>query len=130
MEEKGARVVVVKGVRNIKYFLIASSLPCVAAIQQSLHEDYELTQGKQLKRSRALYIYIYIYSTFELKRINSRLLFQDPWAGLDRKDKGDARIDLRSRGLCLVPISCTPQIYHDNAGSDYWTPTYRECLYR
>jgi hypothetical protein len=61
MEEKGARVVVVKGVRNIKYFLIASSLPCVAAIQQSLHEDYELTQGKQLKRSRALYIYIYIY---------------------------------------------------------------------
>ncbi|KAH8500482.1 hypothetical protein H0E87_015653 [Populus deltoides] len=55
---------------------------------------------------------------------------QDPWVGLDRKDKGDAKLDLKSRGLCLVPVSSTPQIYHDNAGSDYWTPTYRGCLYR
>ncbi|PNT24596.1 hypothetical protein POPTR_008G142700v4 [Populus trichocarpa] len=55
----------------------------------------------------------------------------DPWVGLDRKaDKGDAKLDLKSRGLCLVPVSSTPQIYHDNAGSDYWTPTYRGCLYR
>ena len=30
------------------HFLIACSLPFVAAIQQSLHEDYELTQGKQV----------------------------------------------------------------------------------
>ncbi|XP_050231204.1 transcription factor bHLH111 [Mercurialis annua] len=50
---------------------------------------------------------------------------KDPWGGLDKKEK-----ELRSRGLCLVPISCTPQLYHDNTGSDYWTPTYRGCLYR
>ena len=74
MEEKGARVVVVKGVRNIKYFLIASSLPCVAAIQQSLHEDYELTQGKQLKRSRALYIYIYKNIYIALSSSNALIL--------------------------------------------------------
>uniref|UniRef100_A0A3N7FNP0 BHLH domain-containing protein n=2 Tax=Populus TaxID=3689 RepID=A0A3N7FNP0_POPTR len=70
---------------------------------------------------------VQLFSNPYMKTTNSH---KDPWAGLDRKDKGDARIDLRSRGLCLVPISCTPQIYHDNAGSDYWTPTYRECLYR
>ncbi|KAJ6981865.1 hypothetical protein NC653_025075 [Populus alba x Populus x berolinensis] len=68
-----------------------------------------------------------LFSSPCMKTTNSH---KDPWGGLDRKDKGDARIDLRSRGLCLVPISCTPQIYHENAGSDYWTPTYRECLYR
>ncbi|XP_059434494.1 transcription factor bHLH111 isoform X2 [Corylus avellana] len=56
---------------------------------------------------------------------------QDPWGGLDRKDKGDTKPDLGSRGLCLVPISFTPQIYRENAGSDYWsTPAYRGCLYR
>ncbi|GMI78013.1 BASIC HELIX LOOP HELIX 68, PERICYCLE FACTOR TYPE-A 3 [Hibiscus trionum] len=29
--------------------------------------------------------------------------------------------DLRSRGLCLVPISCTQQVGSDN-GADYWAP--------
>ncbi|XXG56735.1 hypothetical protein AAC387_Pa03g4071 [Persea americana] len=29
--------------------------------------------------------------------------------------------DLRTRGLCLVPISCTQQIGSDN-GADYWAP--------
>ncbi|XP_039033911.1 transcription factor bHLH111-like isoform X2 [Hibiscus syriacus] len=53
---------------------------------------------------------------------------KDPW---DRKyQKGDGKDDLRSRGLCLVPISCTPKVYHENTGSDYWSPTYRGCLYR
>ncbi|XP_010270771.1 PREDICTED: transcription factor bHLH111 [Nelumbo nucifera] len=55
---------------------------------------------------------------------------KDPWGTLERKDKGEAKLDLKSRGLCLVPISCTPQIYRENTGSDYWTPTYRGCLYR
>ncbi|XP_021598702.1 uncharacterized protein LOC110604730 isoform X2 [Manihot esculenta] len=56
---------------------------------------------------------------------------KDPWGGLEKKDKGDLKLDLRSRGLSLVPISCTPQVYQENTGSDYWTPTYRSgCLYR
>ncbi|EYU21476.1 hypothetical protein MIMGU_mgv1a014445mg [Erythranthe guttata] len=29
--------------------------------------------------------------------------------------------DLRSRGLCLVPISCTQNVANDNA-ADYWAP--------
>ncbi|KAL9416885.1 hypothetical protein AB3S75_039968 [Citrus x aurantiifolia] len=58
------------------------------------------------------------------------ILHKDPWGSLDRKEKGDVKVDLRSRGLCVVPISCTPKAYHDNNGSDYWTPAYRGCLYR
>ncbi|XP_028080241.1 transcription factor bHLH111 isoform X1 [Camellia sinensis] len=55
----------------------------------------------------------------------------EPWGGLDRNERGgDVKVDLKSRGLCLVPISCTPQVCRDNTGSDYWTPTYRGCLYR
>lgn len=29
--------------------------------------------------------------------------------------------DLKSKGLCLVPISCTVQVGNDN-GADYWAP--------
>lgn len=31
--------------------------------------------------------------------------------------------DLRSRGLCLVPVSCTMQVGSDN-GADYWAPAF------
>ncbi|KAJ4974539.1 hypothetical protein NE237_007713 [Protea cynaroides] len=55
---------------------------------------------------------------------------KDPWGSLERKDKGEPKLDLKSRGLCLVPISCTPQVYRENTGSDYLTPAYRGCLYR
>ncbi|GAB4850219.1 hypothetical protein Ancab_029513 [Ancistrocladus abbreviatus] len=34
----------------------------------------------------------------------------------------DAPRDLRSRGLCLVPISCTPLVGNEN-GADYWAPS-------
>ncbi|XP_072957144.1 uncharacterized protein [Typha angustifolia] len=53
---------------------------------------------------------------------------QNAW-GLG-KEKGDPKVELRNRGLCLVPISCTPQVYRDNSGPDYWTPPYSSCLYR
>ncbi|BAT94517.1 hypothetical protein LR48_Vigan02g184100 [Vigna angularis] len=55
---------------------------------------------------------------------------KDPWGSLDRKDKDDTKLDLRSRGLCLVPTSCTPLVYRESSGPDYWTPAYRGCLYR
>ncbi|RDY12197.1 Transcription factor bHLH111, partial [Mucuna pruriens] len=55
---------------------------------------------------------------------------KDPWGSFDKKDKGDAKLDLRSRGLCVVPISCTPQLCRENSGADYCTPAYRGCLYR
>ncbi|VYS52905.1 unnamed protein product [Arabidopsis thaliana] len=35
--------------------------------------------------------------------------------------------DLRSRGLCLVPISCTLQVGSDN-GADYWAPAFGTTL--
>ncbi|GMJ13369.1 PERICYCLE FACTOR TYPE-A 1 [Hibiscus trionum] len=56
---------------------------------------------------------------------------KDPCGSFDRKDeKADGKVDLRSKGLCLVPISCTPKVFHENTGSDNWSPTYRGCLYR
>ncbi|XP_029129657.1 transcription factor bHLH111 isoform X2 [Cajanus cajan] len=55
---------------------------------------------------------------------------KDPWGSLDRKDKEETKVDLRSRGLCLVPTSCTPLVYRESSGPDYWTPAYRGCLYR
>lgn len=38
----------------------------------------------------------------------------------DAKDKPK---DLRSRGLCLVPVSCTQHVGNEN-GADYWAPAY------
>ncbi|KAF5726000.1 putative transcription factor [Tripterygium wilfordii] len=35
----------------------------------------------------------------------------------------EAKKDLRSRGLCLVPVSCTLQVGSDN-GADYWAPAF------
>ncbi|CAL9124656.1 unnamed protein product [Musa textilis] len=52
------------------------------------------------------------------------------WGELERKDKAEAEYDLRSRGLCLVPVSSIPQVHRDNIRPDYWMPTYRSCLYR
>ncbi|CAH2077619.1 unnamed protein product [Thlaspi arvense] len=38
-----------------------------------------------------------------------------------QKGNEESTKDLRSRGLCLVPISCTLQVGSDN-GADYWAP--------
>ncbi|KAI3744232.1 hypothetical protein L1987_57310 [Smallanthus sonchifolius] len=58
-------------------------------------------------------------------------IIKDSWVRFETKDRGDMKLDLKSRGLCLVPVSCTPQVYHENNGTDYyWTPTYRGCFYR
>ncbi|CAL5025943.1 unnamed protein product [Urochloa decumbens] len=37
--------------------------------------------------------------------------------------------ELRGRGLCLVPVSLTSQVYHDDTLPDCWSPAYRSCLY-
>ncbi|KAJ6342708.1 hypothetical protein OIU78_010601 [Salix suchowensis] len=37
------------------------------------------------------------------------------------QDNEDSPKDLRSRGLCLVPVSCTQHVGSDN-GADYWAP--------
>ncbi|XP_021732023.1 transcription factor bHLH68-like isoform X1 [Chenopodium quinoa] len=40
-------------------------------------------------------------------------------AAIQDQDNKDASKDLKSRGLCLVPISCTQLVGSDN-GADYW----------
>ncbi|XP_020268330.1 transcription factor bHLH110-like [Asparagus officinalis] len=36
------------------------------------------------------------------------------------KEKDEAKPDLRSRGLCLVPLSCTSYVTNENGG--VWSP--------
>lgn len=36
----------------------------------------------------------------------------------------DQNQDLRSRGLCLVPISSTYPVANELTATDYWTPTF------
>ncbi|KAK7261799.1 hypothetical protein RIF29_28119 [Crotalaria pallida] len=43
--------------------------------------------------------------------------------GAPSQDGEDKRNDLRSRGLCLVPVSCTQHVGSEN-GADYWAPAY------
>lgn len=54
-----------------------------------------------------------------------------PWGGVHAEaSKVEGEHDLRERGLCLVPVSWTPEVYRDGNAMDYWTPAYRGCLYR
>ncbi|OAY53035.1 transcription factor bHLH68 [Manihot esculenta] len=39
----------------------------------------------------------------------------------NQQDSNEKPKDLRSRGLCLVPVSCTHHVGSDN-GADYWAP--------
>lgn len=36
------------------------------------------------------------------------------------EDRDESKLDLRSRGLCLVPLSCTSYVTSDNGG--VWSP--------
>ncbi|GMI92735.1 BASIC HELIX LOOP HELIX 68, PERICYCLE FACTOR TYPE-A 3 [Hibiscus trionum] len=36
--------------------------------------------------------------------------------------KEETNKDLRSRGLCLVPVSCTLEVWSGDNGADYWAP--------
>uniref|UniRef100_A0A0E0K3G2 BHLH domain-containing protein n=1 Tax=Oryza punctata TaxID=4537 RepID=A0A0E0K3G2_ORYPU len=54
-----------------------------------------------------------------------------PWGDQAEASKAETtEHDLRNRGLCLVPVSWTPEVYRDGNAMDYWTPAYRGCLYR
>ncbi|KAM7275690.1 hypothetical protein ACFE04_017556 [Oxalis oulophora] len=46
------------------------------------------------------------------------LLHEDP---IQEYSQEEPKKDLRSRGLCLVPVSCTLQVGSDN-GADFWAP--------
>lgn len=50
---------------------------------------------------------------FLLSNENTKLLLQE--------SHEEPKKDLRSRGLCLVPVSSTLQVGSDN-GADYWAP--------
>jgi hypothetical protein len=55
------------------------------------------------------YMYFFLYNNF--------MAFDNCYLGAN----DDGKKDLRSRGLCLVPVSCTSHFGGDNA-ADYWAP--------
>lgn len=54
---------------------------------------------------------------------------QKGWGSSEQQESNESKQDLRSRGLCLVPVSCTLHVANDTIGADYWSPslggTYR-----
>ncbi|XP_022843652.1 transcription factor bHLH68-like isoform X1 [Olea europaea var. sylvestris] len=42
--------------------------------------------------------------------------------GASEENSEDEEKDLRSKGLCLVPVSCTQHVGNDINGADYWAP--------
>jgi len=71
------------------------------------------------------------YTNSSRSKGNHQLPWGDHAHAAAETSKGDeAEHDLRDRGLCLVPVSWTPEVYRDGTAMDYWTPAYRGCLYR
>jgi len=68
------------------------------------------------------------YIRFLLGQIEA---LSSPYLGNESKSKRNQQSDtqekpkeLGSRGLCLVPVSCTQHVRNDINGADYWAPAY------
>lgn len=62
--------------------------------------------------------------------VNLQAQDQMDWSGSsDAKDTDEPTQDLRSRGLCLVPVSSTLSVAYNDNSADYWTPSFI-CSYR
>ncbi|XP_042380708.1 transcription factor bHLH68-like [Zingiber officinale] len=53
---------------------------------------------------------------------------RNSWGETERKEKAEAKYDLRSKGLCLVPVASIPQVHRESIRPDYWMPTLRGCF--
>ncbi|KAK6133315.1 hypothetical protein DH2020_032978 [Rehmannia glutinosa] len=66
-----------------------------------------------------------VLSTPYLKNGSPQLQRQQP---ADKNKDDQAMQDLRSRGLCLVPISSTFPVTAENTTHDFWTPSFGGCF--
>uniref|UniRef100_A0A453CMI0 BHLH domain-containing protein n=1 Tax=Aegilops tauschii subsp. strangulata TaxID=200361 RepID=A0A453CMI0_AEGTS len=73
-----------------------------------------------IKHIEYLHEQIQLLSDPYMKNSTNEVPFQ--WGGKEE--------DLRGRGLCLVPVSCTPQVFQDNSLPDCWTPVYKSSRYQ
>ncbi|XBI93867.1 hypothetical protein VPH35_030623 [Triticum aestivum] len=73
-----------------------------------------------IKHIEYLHEQIQLLSEPYMKNSTNEVPFQ--WGGKEE--------DLRGRGLCLVPVSCTPQVFQDNSLPDCWTPVYKSSRYQ
>ncbi|CAL5379011.1 unnamed protein product [Camellia sinensis] len=71
---------------------------------------------------RFLHDQVHVLCSPYLERLSSSsLLLHRPPPVEGENGEGNSRKDLRSRGLCLVPIECTEHIANNN-GADFWSP--------
>ncbi|CAL9156373.1 unnamed protein product [Musa hybrid cultivar] len=61
---------------------------------------------------------------------SSRIKDHSSWGEMNKKEKAEAEADLRSKGLCLVPVSCVPQVHQQSRGPEYWMHAFRSSLFR
>ncbi|XP_024311534.1 uncharacterized protein LOC100833856 isoform X4 [Brachypodium distachyon] len=102
----------------------------VIALQHIVSPYGKIERQCCLKPSNTLNIYMskYSYTVNPTSRIaQKKVHFQ--WGGQEEQKAG-VEHDLRSRGLCLVPVSCTPQLLRDNSLLDCLTPPYKSSLYQ
>ncbi|XP_044967495.1 transcription factor SPATULA-like isoform X5 [Hordeum vulgare subsp. vulgare] len=73
-----------------------------------------------IKHIEYLHEQIQLLSEPYMKNSTNEVPFQ--WGGKEE--------NLRGRGLCLVPVSCTPQVFQDNSLPDCWMPAYKSSRYQ
>ncbi|CAL9089095.1 unnamed protein product [Musa textilis] len=72
-----------------------------------------------------------LFETFNsIKILQEQVQDHSSWGEVSKKEKAEAEVDLRSKGLCLVPVSCIPQVHQQSRGPDYWMHAFRSSLYR
>ncbi|XP_051218602.1 uncharacterized protein [Lolium perenne] len=101
----------------------------IIALQQTISPygktDRASVLSETIKHIEYLHEQIQLLSEPYMEHITNKAPFQ--WGG---KEEQKAEHDLRGRGLCLVPVSCTPQVFQGNSLPDCWMPAYKSPLYR
>lgn len=96
----------------------------ITALQQLVSPfgktDTASVLSEAIEYIKFLHEQVNVLSTPYMKSGSSMQLQQNP--GKSKEDEGPKQ-DLRSRGLCLVPVSSTFPVAHESP-VDFWTPTF------
>ncbi|RVX16670.1 Transcription factor bHLH110 [Vitis vinifera] len=99
---------------------IAALQRLVAPFGKNLQTDTASVLTEAIGYIQFLHDQIQTLSVPYMKSSQSKSLIPMQWGSSDEHGKEGAKRDLRSRGLCLVPVSCTSYITACSGG--VWTP--------
>ncbi|KAL3535728.1 hypothetical protein ACH5RR_004189 [Cinchona calisaya] len=97
-------------IRFLQSQIEALSLPYLGSKSGNLRQQHPLVQGERNC----------LFPEDPGQLLNDNCMKGKPTSEQDCQEEAKKK-DLRSRGLCLVPISCTLQVGSEN-GADYWAP--------